>query len=303
MGLSIEEIIARFASRQHGVVTRSQLLESGLTERMVEGRVKAKRLRPLHRGVYAAGPMLVPQAREMAAVLACGPPAAAASHTNGAWLWKLLPRPADGTPVHVTFEGPDRGRRRGIRPHRVTRLDPSDVAVVDGIPVTTPGRTLLDLAGLVTARELEQALAQAERQQLNTRGQLGSLLARRPGARGTRVLRALLGAEGGPALTRSRAEELFLELIRSARLPAPEVNVAIAGYEVDFLWRALRLAVEVDGFAYHSSRTRFERDRRRDADLDAEGIQVIRVTWRQIVGDRDATLARVARAMGRAEAR
>lgn len=89
--------------------------------------------------------------------------------------------------------------------------------------------------------------------------------------------------------------------MRKARLPQPEVNVRVGAYEVDFLWRDERLVVEVDGFAFHSSQRDFERDRRRDAELAARGLTVIRVTWRQIVDEPEAMLVRIARALARAE--
>jgi very-short-patch-repair endonuclease len=111
--------------------------------------------------------------------------------------------------------------------------------------------------------------------------------------RGSRALRAAL--DGEPALTRSEAERRLLALIRAARLPRPETNVRVEGYEVDFLWRPQRLIVEVDGFAYHSSRHAFERDRARDAALQAAGYRVVRFTWRQIAYDSHALVAQLSR--------
>jgi len=89
----------------------------------------------------------------------------------------------------------------------------------------------------------------------------------------------------------------LLALIRKARLREPEVNVVVRGYEVDLLWRAERLVVEVDGFAFHSSRTAFEADRRRDAVLAAAGFRVVRVTWAQLAQEPEALLARIAQAL------
>ncbi len=89
----------------------------------------------------------------------------------------------------------------------------------------------------------------------------------------------------------------MLALVRAARLPMPDVNVRVGPIEVDFLWREERLVVEVDGFRFHSSRAAFERDRRRDAELQAGGLRVMRVTWRQLTREREATLARIARAL------
>lgn len=89
----------------------------------------------------------------------------------------------------------------------------------------------------------------------------------------------------------------MLGLIRAAGLPTPEVNVRVAGHEVDLLWRAQRLVVEVDGFAFHSSRAAFERDRLRDADLLAAGYRVIRITWRRLTQEPEAVVASLAVAL------
>jgi very-short-patch-repair endonuclease len=115
---------------------------------------------------------------------------------------------------------------------------------------------------------------------------------------GSRVLRVLL--DSGPAFTRSEAESRFLDLVRRAELPAPAVNVRVSGCEVDFMWRRARLVVEIDGFAWHAHRDAFERDRRRDANLIAEGITVMRVTWRQLMDEPFAVVARVARVLATA---
>mgnify|MGYP001018653413 FL=1 len=111
---------------------------------------------------------------------------------------------------------------------------------------------------------------------------------------GTRRLRELLDRLDGPRLTRSEAEARLLALLRRSRLPLPSTNVRVGRYEVDMLWSSHRLAVEVDGFAFHGTRAAFERDRVRDADLQALGLRVIRVTWRQIVEEPEATVARLA---------
>jgi very-short-patch-repair endonuclease len=130
-----------------------------------------------------------------------------------------------------------------------------------------------------------------------TQRRLLALLARYPRRTGAPKLRELLGGSRQPALVRSEAEERFLTLVRRATLPVPEVNVPLHGYEIDFLWRDHELAVEVDGFTFHRDRAAFEADRRRDADLAARGIQVIRITWRQIADEPEAILVRLAQAL------
>lgn len=112
-------------------------------------------------------------------------------------------------------------------------------------------------------------------------------------------MRALVEAQHAPGVTRSEAEERFLALVRRAKVAAPVLNVAIAGFKVDFLWRAEKLVVEVDGRAFHTSHRRFESDRSRDAVLVAAGMRVMRVTWNQIVREPEALVARVAQALVR----
>jgi len=103
-----------------------------------------------------------------------------------------------------------------------------------------------------------------------------------------------------PNLTRSEAERRLLDLVRGARLPAPETNVMVHGHEVDFHWPGQNLIVEVDGYAFHASRGSFERDRRRDRELMAVGYRVLRFTWREITEEAHAVVAAVAAALSRA---
>jgi len=296
-----EVVIAALAARQYGVVGRQQLLGAGLPVHAIDHRVRKGGLRPLHRGVYKVGPLRGRYEREMAAVLACGP-GAVLSHGSAAGLWKLLPRPAGPARppvVDVTVSVRYRIPGRAVRVHRVTGLAPDETTSHKGIPITAPARTILDLSGSVRLRELERALARADRHALVERGEVEALLARYPRRPGTRTLRALLAGGAEPALTRSEAEARFLDLVRRAQLPAPEANVRVKGLEVDFLWRGPRLVVETDGFAYHGSATSFEGDRRRDAVLTAAGFRVVRITWRQLSREPEAALARLAQALVR----
>jgi very-short-patch-repair endonuclease len=268
-----------------------------LTPAAIDSRVKAGRLYPLHRGVYLVGhPIPPPFAWEMAAALACGD-GAVISHRSAAYVWALLPYPANPRPIHVTVHGRQPGEKPGIRVHRVRHLHPRDVRTCRRIPVTTPARTILDLAGSERFRVFEQARAEAERRRLVTRGHLEAVLERNARRPGVAVLRAALASDAGPAWTRSEAEERFLSLVRSAGLPHPETNVRLGPYEVDFLWRRERLVVEIDSFEFHSSRAAFERDRLRDADLQADGFRVVRVTWRQMASEPERMVGRVRRAM------
>jgi very-short-patch-repair endonuclease len=181
--------------------------------------------------------------------------------------------------------------RPGIRVHRTT-IHPADATVKEGLPVTSPARTLLDLAA---TDDPTRALNEAHVLRLVTDLSLNEQFSRYPRHRGTQALRQAIQPE--PKLTRSEAERRALELIRRARLPQPETNVRLKGHEVDLLWREQRLVVEVDGYAFHSVRRSFEHDRRRDADLITSGYTVMRVTWRQIEREPEATAATLATAL------
>jgi very-short-patch-repair endonuclease len=294
-----DSIIIGLAGRQHGIVARWQLTAAGLPPPFIELRIRQLRMQRWHRCVYCLSALAGPRAREVAAVLSCGAHAAA-SHRDAAVVYALLHPSAGDVSVSVSRGNPR--QRPGVRIYRV-RLPPSEVTNEDGLPVTTPVRTLLDLAAIVTPRELEQALAQALRQELTTEREVTRVLNRYSRRPGSARLRALLALETPPALTRSEAEERFLALVRRAQLPSPSTNVHVAGFEVDAYWRAEQLVVEVDGLVYHASRRALCRDRRRDAALTAAGVRVMRFTWADLTEQPEATLARLAQALARAPAR
>jgi very-short-patch-repair endonuclease len=292
----LDALVAELAARQHGVVTADQLRSCGLNRGGIEHRLAVRRLQRLYRGVYAFGHReLTTAGRLLAAVLACGP-GAVLSHFSAAVLWALL-RPEYG-PVDVTVpRRTGRAKRPGIRIHSVRDLDPRDVTVKDGIPVTTPAKTLIDLNAVVGDRLVERAFEQAQILRLIRPGEVEDVLDRSNGRR-TRALRRLVDADRRTStVTRSELEERFLGLVRRGGLPEPEVNVRLAGYEVDFLWRPERRVIEVDGHAYHSTRQATSRDRRKDDDLEAAGFRVTRFTTDQVLFDPMDTLARAKRAL------
>lgn len=277
-------------------MTRAQLLAAGIGRGAIQWRLDAGRLHRIYAGVYLVGDLAAPPlAKQMAAVLACGE-RAVISHRSAAALWRLLPDRPDADP-EVTVAAARARQRRGIRTHRTASLDRRDVRRIERIPVTAPARSLLDLAAVAGAHELERAVAEAERRRLVRRRELTDELQRHRRRAGTASLLAVLDRDGGPAWTRSEAERRLLRLVRAARLPTPELNVHVGDFEVDFLWREERVIIEVDGYAVHSPRPAFERDRSRDAELQARGFRVIRVTWRQLTGESEALLARLARAL------
>jgi very-short-patch-repair endonuclease len=295
-----DDHLRALAAAQHGVVTRKQLLEAGFTTASVRRRVANGWLKVLHRGVYQVGPVPAAHGGEMAAVLACGPHAVL-SHRSAAALWKLpAARATDrSAPAEVSVRQRDHRRRPGIRVYRPLALGADEVTTFARIPVTTPARTLLDLAGVERAKFLERALAEALVQNLTTEDEISKLLGRYPNRPGATTLRSLLAQNPETAFARSEAERRFRELVQRAELPRPEGNARVLGRERDFVWRAQRLVVEVDGFRYHSRQDRFENDKRRDADLVAAGFRPLRFTWRQIEEMPEYVVARVAQALVR----
>jgi very-short-patch-repair endonuclease len=286
------------AARQHGAVSRAQLVRAGVSAELLDHRLRTGRMSRLHRGVYRVGPIAADCTVEMAACLACGD-GAAVSHWSAAVLWEMHPRRPVRDAVDVIVTRGRAGRRPGIRLHRIRTVLADELTTRDGVPITTPARTLYDLAGSAGRRELERALAESFARRLVGRQALVTLLDRHGTRRGAGRLRRLVAGDSRLLRTRSEAEERFLALTRKARLPDPDANVEVAGYEVDFLWRAERLVVEVDGRAFHASDRRFEGDRRRDAVLVAAGMRVMRVTWQQIVTEPEALLVRLAQALAR----
>jgi very-short-patch-repair endonuclease len=282
-----ERIVMELAAGSHGVVTGGELARAGIGRRAVARRLGDGRLRRLHRGVFLVGPLLGARTLEVAAVLAVGRDAAI-SHRSAAELWELLP-PSEH-PIDVTVTEGHPHDRRGIRIHRSRSLLHS---LHDGVRVTTPLRTLEDLTVTATRSDIERAVEEAQVRRLVTRGEVERLRGR-AGA-------AARGHE--PSLTRSEAERRLLRLVRAADLPAPHTNARIGPFEVDFLWPDERVIVEVDGFAFHSTRAAFERDRVRDRALQTAGYTVLRITWRQLVHESAAVIAALAAALARCQRR
>jgi very-short-patch-repair endonuclease len=237
---------------------------------------------------------MLPGARELAAVLACGP-AAFVSHRSAAALWGVAPAVAED--VAVTVIG--RGRVcKGVRTHGVAALHRADRDRMRGVPVTSVARTIIDFASEATGDELERGIAEAYARELITDRALYAAMDRVPRRAGVKAVKAELRRAGGPRWTQSEGEQRMLRLIRAARLPAPETQERIAGWPADFLWPDQRLIVEVDGYPFHNHRRAFERDRRRDQAHIAAGYRVIRVTWRQLTEEPFAVIAIIGRALG-----
>lgn len=292
-----DALILEIATKQEGVLARWQLLERGLSPREIQYRLETGRLRAVHRGVYMVGPEIGPWRRERAAVLACGAESWLGYGTAAA-VWELTAVPPT-RPVAVISRRDLRLTDSGIRVYRASALHDDEVTESEGLPITTPARTLLDLASVAKADEVERALHRAI-PRLVEPDAIEALLRRYPRRQGRRLLRMLLDSGAVPAVTRSEAERALLRLLRSGDLPLPKTNVILLGYEVDCLWRAEKLVVEVDGRAFHSDARSFEGDRDRDAALVAAGYRVMRVTWKQIQQKPRPLIARIAAALAQA---
>jgi very-short-patch-repair endonuclease len=258
------------------MVATPQMLDAGLTREEIKHRVRTGRLHRRHRGVYAVGHLaLPPLADEAAALLAVGP-GAVLSHRTALAMWGLFAK----DPATVDVLSPTQRRTRpGIRVHQTRRLPAEDVRTREGLPVTCPYRSILDLRPLMSDRQTQHAVSEALVQRLITDAEAETLVDK-------------------PRITRSEAERIFLRLVRRAGLPEPLANTKVGGYEADFHWPRHALVVEIDGFRFHGHRVAFEDDRRKDLALTRAGVRVIRLSWRQLADEPELVVASLARLVG-----
>jgi hypothetical protein len=260
-----DEVIARLANRQGGVVSRAQLQARGFTARSIERRLEAGRLRLIHRGVYAVGHDAIPVRGRLVAGLLVAGDGAALSHRTAAYVLTLLPSMPPF--VEITATKHRRSSRRGLVFHHAATLD---VHRRHGLPVTTPIRTLRDLAATRPRTEVERAASEAMVLKLVTKQQLATQQG--PGAA---VLASLVRTGIGP--TRSGLERAFLKAVVKLGLPEPLVGHRIGPYTVDFFWPSHNLVVETDGDDYHGHDIAVRRDSKRDVYLQLHGCTVVRV--------------------------
>lgn len=300
---SADELISVIAERQCARVARGQLLAAGATDGAIVRRLHNGRLERVHSGVYSLPHTAdVPFAAEAAALLGCGA-GAALSHHSAAVLWGL--RPGVARPVHVTIPNGRSGAvLAGVKLHRSRTIMRADVRIHEGLPVTSPARTMLDIAASLTDRDVEWLLDEGLfALRILTVTEIRGVLARAGNHPGRARLARLADSRRHSTRTDSPPEERLLALIRAAGLPEPRLQVSILGYRLDFLWPELRFAVEVDAYGTHGSRARFEADRRRDARLLAErSIVVVRVTKLAIETRPFEVIALLARAIAQREA-
>jgi very-short-patch-repair endonuclease len=287
-GRTVEEVCARIAHDQHGVVSRAQLVRAGITPRQIDRRLLTGGLIRVHRSVYRVGHRAASvEARYMAAVLACGDDALL-SGPSAAHLLGLIRR----GPAEVEVIAPTERRVDGIRTHR-ERINARDRIRWRGIPVTSAARTLVDLAAGLPADQLARACHEAGIKHGTTPAAVERVLARRGRSSGATKLREIL--RGDVRVTLSKLERRFLERLAEAGLALPETNRPAGGGRVDCRWRAERLTVELDGYRYHHSRHAWEQDRRREREARARGDEFRRYSYGDVFDTPQLMLAELQR--------
>lgn len=266
---------------------------------------KSGRLHGVFRGVYAVGyPATGGRSRMQAAVLACGD-GAMVSHRSAAALLGLVDRAP--VVVDVIARG-QRGREiDGIHVHSVPPPRRAETGTVDGIPCTSPARTLVDFAGCATDRRLRSAFERAAAKRMLDLDAIEAVgYERRLGAK---TLRGLIEEwrEAAPVAQRSRLksplEAMVLPLILRDGLPVPRANAPVKlangrWIEVDFLWAEQRFVLEADSRDFHDTKAAFERDRWRDRELMRVGYSTLRVTRQQAAEETDEIAAAIAAGLG-----
>jgi very-short-patch-repair endonuclease len=278
-------LLAELAQRQHGLFTLDQARELGCPERTIRRRVDTGALRRVGTSVLAVGGS--PPTWRQRVLAGCLALDGSASHESGAELHEIFYVTRGLVVVSVR---PD-GLRSGPvdRVHESNNLSPRWLTTVDGITVTTPARTIVDLAAVLRSTQLEHVIDDALGRRATFIDELVTAfdaLACR-GRRGIARLRPLLVARGdGVVADTTELERLFTALLRRHGLPEPDRQVTLGGERpigrVDFLYRSRRLIVEVDGRLGHSQVLDLEKDHRRDQESLVAGLRVVRVTYRQL---------------------
>jgi very-short-patch-repair endonuclease len=271
---AIARKISQLAEQQQGNVARQQLLALGASDDAIDHRITTGELIPRYAGVYAIGHReMGPIPIAAAVVLACGDDAVL-SHDSAAALWGF-----GRWPTRQEVIAPHQRRRKGIVSHRSTTLTPDDITVHYGIPVTTPARTICDIAPRRTDDELLEAVDDAR-----ASGYLGPTALKDVIGRCRRLSR-LVDPDSGP--TRSKLERAFKRFAKKYDLPPYRLNVWLHGYEVDVVFDAEKLIVELDGWIFHRGRKSHDENRERDTHLKDHGYDTIRITSKRL-GEREA---------------
>ena len=204
--------------------------------------------------------------------------------------------PRSGLAIQVTVPGHRRPGPPGIYIHRTRFAHSDELTVNDGIPITSPARTMFDLASQAAPAEVAAAYEHGLIEKLFDRDELIVTAMRLKGRRGIKKVRALIDRDAPPTATVKEAHRMLLELVRSSGLPHPKAEVPIARYRVDLLWADAKLVVEMDSTKWHTTPGRIEHDKRRDAELAALGYLTIRVTWNELTKRPNQVITRIAQA-------
>jgi very-short-patch-repair endonuclease len=295
------ELVARLAEDQNGVVTRSQLRDAGFSEAAVGRLVSASRIFPVFPTVFAVGHRGIGRSgRLLAAVLSCGE-GTAVSHGTAAWLLGLW----NARPGEIELIAPVEAGRKlsGVRRRFVPLPGADEIRVREGVPVTTPSRTLIDIAGFAGVHLLKSSIEQAAVLRALDIPEIDRILAESPRRRrGSKKLLTLLDdwRRYKPGITiRSRMEAKLLPLLTRRGLPIPECNskLRLGGetFEIDFLWRKRRLAVEADGGQFHDNPAAAARDSHRNRALAQAGYFIPRLGWEDLRDRAEETMDEIAR--------
>jgi very-short-patch-repair endonuclease len=276
----VDKRVVRIAAAQEGLVSTTQLNELGADKSWIDRRKAMGWLVPVFRGVWGIGhPPRTRRGWYVAALLAGGE-RSVLSHTTAAAVHEMA---GGSKQLHLIVPRTAHGIE-GIRVHRPRTLRPEDVVIVDGLRVTSPARTLIDLADFGKRRLLERAIDQAEYHRLHLPlGEVHDRVHRRPRSRALR--RVIAEHVAGSTITESEAEELFLAIVRRAGLPMPDPQVELWGRRRDFLFREQKVVVEIDGRKAHDRDSAFERDAVRDAEVVINQYRPLRFTRRAVKFD------------------
>jgi len=289
--------IAALAGGQRTIVGHRQLLALGCSRRTIAHWVNRGRFQVVFHGVYSViQGDLPPLAREQAALLSCGQRAFLSHHSAAAILGLVRYVP---TLVEVSVVGRRCDSRKGVRVHRIQAIHRSEVKLHEGLWMSTPARTVLELAATGTWDELASAIDEGLAHRLFTPSELHKVLARNRPCRGAARLAAILGDETAVAVSRSRTEKALLRLLRDAGLPLPETNVPFGRFELDLFWRRERLAIELDSYSFHRGPSAFNRDREKDLRARDAGIELMRFTRHHVRRESTKVLARIAGELAR----
>jgi very-short-patch-repair endonuclease len=281
-----DERLAEIAAEQHGLVTMRQARRSGLTRHALDWRLRSGRLAEVHPLVFrVAGTPETHPAALRAAALAVEPDGVV-SHRSAAWVWDLLPDERSVVEVSVPrTRGP---RLDGVVVHRSRDLVPGHSTVRNGIPVTNPLRTMVDLGAVCSRWKVEDVLDRGLMARRFSVAAVEWLLneVARPGRRGCGVLRTVLDERAlGTAPPDGLLEPHMARLFRSHALPLATFQhpVPEARAELDFAYPELRLGIEVDGYEVHGTPRAMTADHERHNRLVAAGWTILRFTWHQVV--------------------